>query len=202
VRGLYSVEDIKQDILKKDIDYIYNEYLLGSYVWYFDEKFSSECYQKYDRFKRYVSKKLEVHFNDVAIIGSEKIGFSLNPSKNFKLFHSKSDIDIIVVSQSLYYAFWNEYLKEHNSITGIKNGKYSYVCKCVFKKFITLDGFDTSNDFYLSWEIKTKGFEKDLQLMFQIDNDIHYRIFESWDAVKLYYTKGILENKRKLEGEL
>lgn len=194
------LDKFKNDIVHKNIEYVYDEYLMGTYVWCFYEKFKEQSYNKYDKFRKYISGRLEVHFNDIAIIGSAKTGFSMNPTKNFKEFNSESDIDVVVVSRQLYYEFWDEYLNEHNSITGIKNGKYRYVVSCIFKRFITLDGFDNSNDYYVKWQKKTKGFEKDLQLMFKIDNDIHYRIFESWDAVKMYYCKGILENKGKLEG--
>lgn len=195
-----SVDNFKKHILDKGIEYVYDEYLMGTYVWCFHEKFKEESYKKYDQFRRYVASKLNVHFHDIAIIGSAKTGFSMNPSKSFKEFDEKSDIDVVVVSSTLYYKFWDEYLKEHNSITGIRNGKYKYVVSCIFKRFITLDGFDNSNTYYVKWQKKTKGFEKDLQLMFKIDNDINYRIFESWDAVKMYYCKGLLENRRVLEG--
>lgn len=197
---LALVDEFKNDILHKDIEYVYDEYLMGTHVWCFYEMFKEQSYDKYDKFRKYIARKLDVHFPDVAVIGSAKTGFSMNPTKNFKVFDSKSDIDIVVVSSSLFYSFWDEYLKEHNSITGIKNGSYRYITSCIFKKFIIFDGFDNSNDYYARWQKKTKGFEKDLQLMFKIDNDIHYRIFESWDAVKMYYCKGLLENREKLKG--
>lgn len=193
------VDAFKDDILHKDIEYVYNQYLMGSSVWCFKQIFREESYDKYDNFRRYIAKKLGVHFPDIAIVGSAKTGFSMNPSKNFKEFDNKSDIDIVVVSSQLYYDFWDEYLKEYNSITGIRNGSYKYITSCIFKKFIIMDGFDNSNDYYAKWQKKTKGFEKDLQLMFKINNDIHYRIFESWDAVKMYYCKGLLENREKLK---
>ena len=41
------------------------------------------------------------------------------------------------------------------------------------------------------------GFEKDIQVLFNIKNDIHYRIFESWDAVKGYYLNSIITAKNQ-----
>ena len=49
---------------------------------------------------------------------------------------------------------------------------------------------------------KTQGFEKDLQLDFEIENDIHYRIFESWDAAKDYICQALLKQKKINTGEI
>lgn len=69
-----------------------------------------------------------------------------------------------------------------------------YVSFCIFRKFLTLDYF-RNNDYYNNWQKKTGDFEKDIQLQFQIGNDIHYRIFESWDSVKMYYISSINQLK-------
>lgn len=51
----------------------------------------------------------------------------------------------------------------------------------------------------MKWLKKTQGFEKDLQLDFEIENDIHYRIFESWDAAKDYYMSSIAKAKKIIQ---
>lgn len=190
-----SIEQFKQDLINQDLQKVYKDHMLGSSIWYFEKNFKASSYKKYDDFKKYISNRLGVHINNIAIMGSAKNGFSTSPDKNFRLFNQKSDIDIVIVSQQLFNEFWDEYLKEHNSLIGIKNGKYKNVTSGIFKKFITLEGFDDSNDYYKNWQKKIGDFEKDLQLLFKINNDVHYRIYESWDAVESYYTKGLLELK-------
>lgn len=166
-------------------------------VWYFKEKFGQKWFEKYDDFKLFISDKLGVYFNDISVAGSAKLGFSVNPDKNYKLFDDKSDLDIIIVSQVLFYKFWNAYLID--SYSPIKINNYTYVCKCIFRKFIVFDGFNKTNKDYCEWQKKTKGFEKDLQLRFDIEHEIHYRIFESWEAAQMYYISGLVKNQKKLE---
>lgn len=184
-----NVEEMKAAIESKSADEIYNEFFISGDVWIFKKLFEDDWFLQYDEFKKYVAKKLGVHYNNIGIAGSAKLGFSLNPKKDYKSFDENSDIDIIVVSQRLFYDFWEQYLSDsYNPTTGIN--KTSYVSKCIFRRFITLDFF-RNNDFYNDWMKKTGDFEKDIQLLFQIENDIHYRIFESWDSVKMYYILSI-----------
>lgn len=41
--------------------------------------------------------------------------------------------------------------------------------------------------------------KKDLQLQFDIEHEIHYRIYESWEAAQMYYISGLALNQKKLE---
>lgn len=195
-----DLESVKKDILEKDVEYIYRSYLLGNEVWYYRDYLQDPQYSRtYDNLKHFISERLRVHFNDVAIFGSAKTGCSFAPGKGFRLFNEKSDIDIVIVSQQRFLLFWNSYVKMHvNSIRTITN--YNYVAKCIFQKFITFEGFDLSNDTYKNWYKQESDFKKDLQLEFNIAHDINYRIFESWEAVYGYYTRNIRILKSMLGG--
>lgn len=184
-----NVEEMKAAIESKPAEEIYNELYISGDVWLFKKLFKDNWFLQYDEFKKYIAKKLDVHYNNVGIAGSAKLGFSLNPQKDYKAFDETSDVDIIIVSQRLFYEFWEQYLNDsYNLTTRIKN--INYVCFCIFRKYLTLDCF-RNNDYYNDWQKKTGDFEKDIQLQFQIGNDIHYRIFESWDSVKMYYISSI-----------
>lgn len=184
-----NVEEMKAAIESTPAEEIYNELYISGDVWLFKKLFKDNWFLQYDEFKKYIAKKLDVHYNNVGIAGSAKLGFSLNPQKDYKAFDETSDIDIIIVSQRLFYEFWEQYLNDsYNLTTRIKN--INYVCFCIFRKYLTLDCF-RNNDYYNDWQKKTGDFEKDIQLLFQIENDIHYRIFESWDSVKMYYISSI-----------
>ncbi len=195
-----KVAQFKQDLKKTPTNEIYTKYVLAGEVWVFKKKYNDKWFENYNDFKLYISKRLGVHYNDIAIAGSAKLGFSVNPKKKFKLFNEESDIDVVIISQELFYLFWKEYLEDSYSPIGIeKIGKISFG---IFRKYIFLDGFRNENKFFRQWEVKTKGFEKDLQLLFGIENDIHYRIFESWDSAQKYYVNGIDKCKNDMiEGE-
>ena len=192
--------EYKEDLLKIPVEEVYNKYIIGGDVWYFKDKYGENWFDIYDQFKIFISKKLEVHYNDIAIAGSAKLGFSLNPTKNFRLFNEESDIDIIVISRKYFYLFWDSYRRD--SYAEVRTPNFNKVCYGIFRKYIIFDGFKKNNLDYLKWLKKTQGFEKNLQLEFEIENSIHYRIFESWDAAKDYYIASIVKSKKIIQGEL
>lgn len=192
--------EYKGDLLKIPVEEVYNKYIIGGDVWYFKDKYGENWFDIYDQFKIFISKKLEVHYNDIAIAGSAKLGFSLNPTKNFRLFNEESDIDIIVISRKYFYLFWDSYRRD--SYAEVRTPNFNKVCFGIFRKYIIFDGFKKNNLDYLKWLKKTQGFEKNLQLEFEIENSIHYRIFESWDAAKDYYIASIVKSKKIIQGEL
>ena len=192
--------EYKEDLLKIPVEKVYNKYIIGGDVWYFKDKYGENWFDIYDQFKIFISKKLEVHYNDIAIAGSAKLGFSLNPTKNFRLFNEESDIDIIVISRKYFYLFWDSYRRD--SYAEVRTPNFNKVCFGIFRKYIIFDGFKKNNLDYLKWLKKTQGFEKNLQLEFEIENSIHYRIFESWDAAKDYYIASIVKSKKIIQGEL
>lgn len=188
------LEDLK--VLSEE--QIYNKYIIGGEIWYFRQAFNDKWFDKYNEFRIFISQKLEVHYNDIAIAGSAKLGFSINPKKNFKAFGENSDIDIIIVSRKYYYQFWEAY--RNDSYAEIRIRYFKWICFAIFRRYIVLEGFDENNEIYKKWLKKTQGFEKDLQLVFDISNDIHYRIFESWDAAKDYYLSTIRKNIDVIKG--
>ncbi|MBP0982744.1 MAG: hypothetical protein J6A19_03385 [Oscillospiraceae bacterium] len=193
-----DIEKIKAAISSKTAEEIYNDFFISGEVWIFKRIFGDKWFEQYDEFKKYISDKLNVHYNDIGVAGSAKLGFSLNPKKNFKTFDDNSDMDIIIVSRKLFNEFWEQYLNDsYNPTTRINIHAVSF---CIFRKYLTLSCF-RNNEYYNNWLIKTGGFEKDIQLKFQISNDIHYRIFESWDSVKMYYMSSINKLKGLEEDE-
>lgn len=70
--------------------------------------------EKYTEYKELV---LSDHGNAyrVAIVGSANWKFSLNPQKNFSVFHAKSDIDIAIICAENYLATWDELRSFHRN---------------------------------------------------------------------------------------
>lgn len=178
--------------LNEDID-IYYEYLLGQRVWYF-EKESSDSSEMYDQFKKYISRKLNIPFNNVSIVGSAKTRFSFSPSKNFREFHDKSDFDLILVSRELFDKIWLAYRKIslQEFVTN-----YQDISSNIFNNFISLKDDDSNynNQTLIEWQQLVFSFKTELQLSFEIEHEINYRIFKDWESVQDYYLKGI--NKLK-----
>ena len=60
---------------------------------------------------RAISKGLHVPAKDICVVGSARIGFSLSPEKFGSPFNQFSDIDIVVVSSSLFDPSWLDILQ-------------------------------------------------------------------------------------------
>jgi hypothetical protein len=52
---------------------------------------------------------------DIFVVGSAKLGFSISPKKRYRLFGDQSDIDIAIVSHDLYERVWHETHEYMNS---------------------------------------------------------------------------------------
>lgn len=56
--------------------------------------------------KSEVADHFEMHPNDVLVVGSAKLGFSIAPKKRYREFHDESDIDVVLVSPLLFDKVW------------------------------------------------------------------------------------------------
>ncbi len=197
---------VKNYIISHEVHEIYEKFLTGNDVWYFKNYLKKEDYSNvYDEFKKYIANNFKVSFQEVAIIGSAKTGFSLSPDKKEKLqkfgtaSDCTSDIDIVLISNRYFNKFWNMYL-ERKQKHYIKD--YNYVTNCIFQKFITFKGFDAYEDEeYANWKKQTGEYQKILEAEFDILHPAHYRIFDSWSAAESYYKNSIDKLKIKLQEE-
>jgi len=192
-----ALEALKQSIVTRDAREIYHEHLMGHNLWLFEKRMKlPNAPRRYDELKGYVSQKLGLSFNNVAIIGSAKTDFSFNPSNDFSLFSDSSDIDFALVSTRHFYRFWDaytevarkNYLPNYNRITG-----------SIFRKFVEIsERHPIHHPHFEEWHKQVGSFKKDIQTGFGIIHDINYRIYDSWEAVETYHTDGINELKKKL----
>lgn len=194
------LEEFKEKLLNEDIRDVYQRYLLGHDIWYFhDHKESYTFAQDYDEFKLYMSKNLELHVNNIAIVGSAKMGFSLSPGKDYSTFHEGSDIDLVIVSEPTFKSSWHAFreLKNKGYIS-----TYAPIAKDIFRGFVSLKEVDTRVEFFDSWSRMVEPLKRDLQTIFGIPHEINYRIYDSWESVEDYHKTGLQELKDKLQKDI
>jgi hypothetical protein len=61
---------------------------------------------KYFDLKREIAANFSEHYNNVHMVGSAKLGFSIAPRKLWRPFSIESDIDIVIVSTKLFEKLW------------------------------------------------------------------------------------------------
>lgn len=187
----------KQDVIdfiecNSELD-IYYKYLIGQSVWYFQnygEDFSSD----YDEFKKLISLKLGVPFNNIAIVGSAKTKYSFSPSKKFKEFDDDSDFDLVIISKDTYRNIWSAYksISRERHFFG-----YPRMCSNLFHGFVSIKDSDPTygNEVLEEWQRKVRTFKAELQLKFNIQHEINYRIYSDWESVQDYHVRGIAKLK-------
>jgi len=96
-----EIDDFKVDLLKLTNEQVYMKYILGA------ECFALDLDQHY-KVREAISNKYSIEFTDIILVGSGKLGFSLKPKKRFVTFGDDSDIDLAIVSSSLFETVWKE----------------------------------------------------------------------------------------------
>jgi hypothetical protein len=151
----------------------------------------------YTAIKQFFAQQLDLSDSDVAVVGSAKIGISLSPYKNFKVFdHENSDIDLVIVDPNLFQQFWNELFRLFYTRSHVKDDFQ----KEVFLKYVTIER-DTSlpSSLLKTWHRRMDNLKSEFFSKFQISMAIKYRIYQNWEAVEHYHTRGIRKARLKLE---
>lgn len=66
---------------------------------------------EHTRLRRFLSDALQVAAADIHVIGSAKLGFSLNPDHYFQRIHDRSDVDVVLVHTGLFDFIWHGLLR-------------------------------------------------------------------------------------------
>ena len=197
----------KQLIASSDAENMYEEFFVGNDVWYFKEYLNrSDPSRDYDEVKKLIARRLGLHSNEIAIVGSAKTGFSVSPTeKMFRDFCSESDnpkeisdIDIGIVSADLFHKLWKAYF-EISYKGGIPDSMKKYLRKSVFQKFIMINREIIDHPNLIEWFQKIDPCLADLQTVYGISHEINYRVYESWDAMSKYHINGLNKLKNFME---
>lgn len=106
------INDFKNDLIKEKMDFedIVKKHLIESETYFFNEYIKKKNAEL--ELKTILSKSFSIDNENIFIVGSGKMGFSLKPKNLFKKFDNKysftkiikdrSDLDIAIISDDLY----------------------------------------------------------------------------------------------------
>lgn len=204
---VYTEEDIREDLLNCSVKEFYMKYLLRADNWYFEKILEIEeknIIHAVDDFKMLVSDAMGIGFNNVVMVGSAKIGYSLSPKKFLKTFtengESKSDIDIAIVSSQLFDFFWKLFRKSYD-VT--KEGLYKYISRGIYRGYISDKDMYNIDNCRVEWLNLSSEATRQLQREMYFKHEIHYRIYRDWKDMEEYHIqaienlKGVVENYGK-----
>lgn len=169
--------------------------------WFFINKYGEQSMDKYSEFKIYMANKFKITANDVSLAGSAWMGYSLTPKNHFRDFTERSDVDIVIINQKLFYSFWDCYFEELTK--GVLFGDlYVNLSKNTFKRFVDYkadESLNISQKFYREFRKQISGYAKDLQVNFDFPSNIGYRVYRSWEDYKMNIIHNIKDIKAGLE---
>lgn len=192
-----------------DLEQFYEENLHGNEIWYLSDFLAvGNPSKRYDQIKVMIASQLNLSVNEIAIVGSAKLGFSITPKpgKMFRDFCPEhqdekeiSDIDMGIVNAELFNKLWKAYY-DLKYLRGLPKKDYYYLSQNIFKKFLMINPEIREHPILEEWFKKIEPCVKDLQTLYGIRHDVNYRVYESWDAMKKYHVAGLSSLKKNIAG--
>lgn len=197
----YTLEEIKTDIEVLQTKDFYIKHILRSDNWYFETvlgKSKEDAIRISDDLKSIVSQSLEISFNNIAIVGSSKVGCSLSPpsdqqSKLFRCFNDDSDIDIAIVSEKLFQKYWTLFRRSYSEVN---KRYYKYISRGIYRGYINENNLSVIDGCRKEWNEKASISKKLLRSEMYIRPEITYRLYRSWEDFEEYHLQSIDEIKR------
>jgi len=95
------LQQFKNELKTRDIRLITYEHVLGG-----GSRILSP--DSYFKLRSLVARRWGVHPNEIIMVGSGKLGFSLKPNHYFNAFHEGSDFDLAILSGELFDRYWKK----------------------------------------------------------------------------------------------
>jgi hypothetical protein len=157
-----------------------------------------------DLLVRHVSEALGVPGENITIVGSAKIGFSLNPNNFPREFSDASDIDVVVVSEELFDRVWMILLEWHYPRRNMELGRVEggwmrsrrgdIYWGWLVPDEIHYEGLSFPNVLRPLRDISAKWFDTFQSLSLYPEFAAHRvsgRLYRTWDHAIRYHTDGL-----------
>lgn len=148
-----------------------------------------------------VARRLNIDPSDILISGSASLGFSLNPSKNYKGFDERSDIDVCIVSSYYFETAWRELISLNiNDVRGkMRSALADHRSRLIYWGTIATDKILPLLSFGPAWDTIIK--ECRPGNLFE-GRDVNFRVYKDRRSVRDYLVEGIKKTQESLlEGE-
>ena len=185
------IQDFKRDLICHDpLDIVRRHIVFGDCA-----AISSE---KYFLLRRTVATNFNIHPNNVLIVGSGKLGFSIAPQKRYRPFGDSSDLDVVIVSDFLFNLIWRD-IRRFMSQGGYWESKSDFV-NYFFRGWIRPDKLPPDQNFKF-----TRSWWDFFQQLSAASNFSSARvtgaIYQSWHFLEEYQTIAIRGCAQELNGE-
>lgn len=143
---------------------------------------------QYFELRTVIAEKFQVHPNEVLIVGSAKLGFSIAPAKRYRPFSDTSDIDVVIVSATLFNGIWQSVLKYQKS--GGYWERFDDFKKYLFQGWIRPDKLPPEKSFQFANEWWT--FFNDISSSGKYSEyKIAGALYQNWHFLEMYQYNGV-----------
>lgn len=205
-----SVEEFKE-LLRRDSA----EKIAGDHVFGGDTYLAQRFPRALNTLRRHLCPRFRLEEENVIIIGSAKLGFSLDPNSFPLRFTKNSDIDVLVVSETLFDTYWHAMLRWHypRRLERLPRADWDWVTS-------------RRGDLYWGWfhpdkigyegltfpqvlkplrDLKTKWFDSFQSLSLYDEffgRDVSGKLYRTWEHALLYQASGLRQIQAQLaQGE-
>lgn len=181
------MHNLPKAIVEQDLNDLLNELLFEDIPHVF--KSSNERYRVW---RARLSASLKVDPSEIVIVGSAAVGVSLNPTKNFKPFDEKSDVDVAVISDYFFSEAWH-YLRSVDLALPMltpaqRIAVVEHQKRYVYWGCIATDRLLPILPFGREW---LEARAKLMEIEPTIDREINFRIYKDFRALRGYQTLGL-----------
>ncbi len=184
-------ENLIEDILKEPVSYTTSKWIIERIPYIFDNNL-----ENYIDWKERLSNYIGVDSKAIVFTGSSSIGFSLNPTKNFKAFETNSDIDVAIISSHYFDIAWH-FLRTlgpqfHRYKPTVQNAITEHRDRSIYHGTIATDRIVHILPFGQTW---VNAMNEMRRINPTIDREINFRIYKDFEALKSYQSLSVIKAK-------
>jgi hypothetical protein len=147
--------------------------------------------QAYEEFRCELASRLKLDCEAICLIGSARLGFSLNKAKIFSPFSDQSDLDVVIVASDVFGEAWLELVSKQDRfpLAGEDElSRFKRTREHIFDGYFRPDHFPIDTELSKSWFPKlATRFASPLAQM----HPVKAWLFMSWEHARFFYSRYI-----------
>lgn len=197
-----TAEDFSQMLLSEGFCEIIDQHIFKGLPFVF-----RQSPQTFDVLKKHLASELRVDLGSISVVGSARLGFSLNPDNFPRQFSDTSDIDILIVDTNLFDEVWTTLLRWNYPRRLVKLGKadnqwiYERRKECYWGWFVPdqmrFEGISFPEALQPIRDLSTRWFDAFRSLSQYSDDaelarrEVSGRLYRTWNHAYLYHEEGL-----------
>jgi predicted nucleotidyltransferase len=146
---------------------------------------------EYYELRSTIAAEFELHPSSIVVVGSTRIGFSLNPKHRYQLVQESSDIDVAIVSQERFDDYWERVFQYSRADLAWKARTFK---TNLFRGWIDPRYLPNTRTFE-SAEKWVRFFDGLMQSRKYGRRRITARLYRSWDRLEAYQEHAVMACK-------